>query len=88
MIIPTNLIPSNDLGCNDAWKSKFIVSDSRSGSQDGSRGQSFGSREEEARIVEAFEEEQQFVSDTSDLEVLILHFFLSLLFDLTGSPNW
>ena len=49
---------------------KFIVSESRSGSQDGSR--LFGSREEEtARIVEAFEEEnEQFVSDTSDLEVL------------------
>ena len=47
---------------------KFIVSESRSGSQDGSR--LFGSREEEtARIVEAFEEEK-FVSDTSDLEVL------------------
>ena len=51
---------------------KFIVSESRSGSQDGSR--SFGSREEEtARIVEAFEEEnEQFVSDTSDLEVLFI----------------
>ena len=37
---------------------KFIVSESRSGSQDGSR--SFGSREEEtARIVEAFEEENE-----------------------------
>ena len=47
---------------------KFIVSESRAGSQDGSR--LFGSREEEtARIVEAFEEEK-FVSDTSDLEVL------------------
>ena len=36
----------------------------------------FGSREEEtARIVEAFEEEnEQFVSDTSDLEVLCLNF--------------
>ena len=49
---------------------KFIVSESRPGSQDGSR--SFGSREEEtARIVEAFEEEK-FVSDTSDLEVLFI----------------
>merc|ERR550519_1782155 len=46
--------------------------DSRSGSQDGSRGQSFGSREEEARIVEAFKEEEHFVSDTSDLEVALL----------------
>ena len=69
---------------------KFIVSESRSGSQDGSRSyilyiivsgsqdgsrsSSFGSREEEtARIVEAFEEEnEQFVSDTSDLEVLFI----------------
>ena len=72
-----SVIQSDDRG-NDAWKYKFIVSDSRSGSQDGSRVQSFGSREEEARIVEAFKEEQ-FVSDTSDLEVphhLISHFFI------------
>ena len=69
-------LSAHDRG-NDAWKYKFIVSDSRSGSQDGSRVQSFGSREEEARIVEAFKEEEPFVSDTSDLEVwgLISHFF-------------
>ena len=77
----SSVIQSNDRG-NDAWKYKFIVSDSRFGSQDGSRVQSFGSREEEVRIVEAFEEEEHFVSDTSDLEVLhhlISHFLIGIV---------
>jgi len=59
-------------GLDDVQAPANSLEDSRSGSQDGSRVQSFGSREEEARIVEAFKEEEPFVSDTSDLEVALL----------------